>query len=95
MHAYHHPGQIHTRHKWIDFFTELYESDPDVSVGLEFVEGLWAEKLAFIAVLITIAIVIVSIVWCVLGGELQTVFTVMSFVLTGAAGECHLLIMTW
>ena len=58
-------------------------------MGLEFQEGLWAEKLAIIAILITIAIIVVSIVWVVRGGDLQTVFTVMSFVLTGAAGESY------
>lgn len=56
-------------------------------MGLEFQEGLWAEKLAIIAIIITVAIVVVSIVWVVKGGGLQTVFTVMSFVLTGAAGK--------
>ena len=56
-------------------------------MGLEFQEGLWAEKLAIIAIMLTIAIVVVSIVWVIQGGVLQTVFTVMGFVLTGAAGE--------
>ena len=71
----------------MDFFTALRDRDPEKTVGLEFLEGLWAEKLALVAVLITIAIVIVSIVWCIRGGDLQTVFTVMGFVLTGAAGK--------
>ena len=88
MHAYHHPSQIRTNHQWVDYFTQLSEDHPDVSTGLEFIEGLWAEKLALTAVIVTIAIVVVSIVWCVKGGDLQTVFTVMSFVLTGAAGGC-------
>ena len=87
MHAYHHPEQIRTEHEWIDFFVRFANQNPDVPIGLEFIEGLWAGKLAFIAVLITIAIIVVSIVWCVKGGELQTVFTVMGFVLSGAAGE--------
>ena len=72
---------------WVDFFAHFADENPGISVGLEFVEGLWAEKLAFVAVAITVAIIVVSIVWCVKGGELQTVFTVMSFVLAGAAGE--------
>ncbi|KAG8534006.1 uncharacterized protein KY384_000848 [Bacidia gigantensis] len=87
MHAYHHPEQLRTEHSWVDFFAYMAEDNEGVSVGLEFVEGLWAEKLAVVAVAVSVAIVVVSIVWCVRGGELQTVFTVMGFVLSGAAGE--------
>lgn len=87
MHAVHHPDRIRTSHEWVDWFTEFKASDRGKPVGLEFQEGLWAEKLAIIAILITIAIIVVSIVWAVRGGQLQTVFTVMGFVLSGAAGE--------
>ena len=87
MHAYHHADTIRPDHEWVDFFVRFADKNPNVPVGLEFVEGLWAEKLAAVAVLITIAIIVVSIVWCVKGGQLQTVFTVMGFVLTGAAGK--------
>ena len=87
MRAYHHPDTIRPDHEWVHFFVQFADKNPGVPVGLEFVEGLWAEKLAAIAVLITIAIIVVSIVWCVKGGDLQTVFTVMGFVLSGAAGE--------
>ena len=88
MHAFHHPDRIRPVHDWVDWFTDFKSSDRGKPVGLEFQEGLWAEKLAIIAILITIAIVIVSIVWVVRGGQLQTVFTVMGFVLSGAAGAC-------
>ena len=87
MHAVHHPDHIRPDHDWVDWFTRFKADDRGKTVGLEFQEGLWAEKLALIAILITIAIIVVSIVWVVEGGELQTVFTVMGFVLTGAAGE--------
>ena len=89
MHAYHHPDRIHPAHDWVDFFTDLKEDGRGKrkAVGLEFVEGLWAEKLAGLAILITIAIIVASAVWCAYGGQLQTVFTVMSFVLGGATGE--------
>lgn len=88
MHAVHHPDRIRPAHEWVDWFTGFKAGDRGKPVGLEFQEGLWAEKLAIIAILITIAIIIVSIVWVVKGGQLQTVFTVMGFVLSGAAGEC-------
>lgn len=87
MHALVHPHHIYTKHEWVDWFTEFKTSEQEKEVGLEFQEGLWAEKLAIIAILLTIAIIIVSVVWVVKGGQLQTVFTVMGFVLTGAAGE--------
>lgn len=54
---------------------------------MEFVEGIYAEKLLGIAIVATVAIIVVCIVWCMLGGQLQTVFTVMSFVLSLIAGE--------
>lgn len=87
MHAVHHPDRLRPAHDWVDWFTEFKASDRGKPVGLEFQEGLWAEKFAIIAILITIAIIVVSIVWVVRGGQLQTVFTVMGFVLSGAAGE--------
>lgn len=90
MHSYHHASQVRTQHEWVDWFVR-FKSSPDRSYGLEFVEGLWAEKLAFFAIAWTIAIIIVSIVWCALGGELQTVFTVMSFVLGGVTALIALL----
>jgi len=86
--AYHHPEQLRPEHDWVDFFSEFDRSDQRQN-GLEFVEGLWADKLAAVAVIATIAIIVVSIVWCVLGGDLQTVFTVMSFVLTLIAGKFY------
>ena len=88
MHAYHHPDHIRTVHEWVDFFSDFRMQAPaEKTIGLEFMEGLYAEKLALVAILMSIAIVVVSIVWCVKGGDLQTVFTVMGFVLTFAAGE--------
>lgn len=88
-HAYHHPERIRPDHRWVDWFVELDASETRQN-GLEFVEGLWTEKLAGIAVLFSVAIVVVSIVWCILGGNLQTVFTVMGFVLTLVAAQIAL-----
>ena len=88
MHAYHHPDEVRPEHTWVDFFEEFDASDSRIS-GLEFVEGLWAEKLVALAVIATVAIITVSIVWCALGGSLQTVFTVMSFVLSLVAGKAR------
>ena len=86
MHAYHHPDRLRTEHVWVDWFVE-FDRDDSRQNGLEFVEGVWADKLALIAIIATVAMIVVSIVWCVRGGSLQTVFTTMGFVLTGIAGE--------
>lgn len=86
LHAYHHPDQVRPDHHWVDWFVAFNEGDQRTS-GLEFVEGIWAEKLAFVAVLASLAIIAACIVWCALGGNLQTVFTVMSFVLGLVTGE--------
>jgi hypothetical protein len=86
MHAYHHPDEVRPDHIWVDFFVDFDAHDKRTN-GLEFVEGLWAEKLAALAVIATVAIIAISVGWWALGGDLQTVFTVMSFVLSLVAGE--------
>ena len=85
-HAYHHPEEIRPDHYWVDWFTEFDAGDKRQN-GLEFVEGLWADKLAVVAIIASIAIIGVSIGWSLAGGVLQTVFTVMGFVLSFVAGE--------
>ena len=91
MHAYHHPQRLHPNHYWIDWFEKFErENARDDSWGLEFIEGLWADKLVAVATLFTAAIIIVSAVWCAYGGDLQTVFTVMSFVLGGITAQLAL-----
>ena len=81
MHAYHHPEEIRTKTLWVHWF-EDFDNNDERTNGLEFVEGLWADKLAVFAIIATVAMIAVSIIWAALGGVLQTVFTVMSFVLT-------------
>ena len=90
-HAYHHPERLRPEREWVDWFVGFDRKSADEK-GLEFKEGLWAEKLAILAIIATIAIIVVSIVWCVLGGNLQTVFTVMSFVLTLIAGRSFVVV---
>ena len=92
MHAYHHPDRLHKgRRFWVDWF-ERFEAENarDDMWGLEFIEGLWADKLAALAIALTVAIIVISVVWVVKGGELQTVFTVMSFVLGGVTAQLAL-----
>ena len=85
-HAFHHPDTIRPDHHWVDWFV-AFNDEAERTNGLEFVEGLYAEKLLGIAIIATIGIVVTCIVWCLLGGQLQTVFTVMGFVLSLIAGE--------
>jgi len=90
MHAYHNPSTIRPAHEWVDFFVS-FDSGDQRQNGLEFIEGLWADKLAATGVAGTISLIVTSIVWCVLGGDLQTVFTVMGFVLTLIAAQIALI----
>jgi len=85
-----HPDRVRTIHEWIDWFVE-FEQNPDRTYGLEFVEGIWAEKLGILAIAVNIATIAVSIVWVIKGGNLQTVFTVMSFIITAVAADIALL----
>ena len=79
---------IRPDHHWVDWFVAFNDGDERTN-GLEFIESIYAEKLLGVAVVATIAIVVVCIVWSLKGGQLQTVFTVMGFVLTLVAGEPH------
>lgn len=87
MHCFRHPDRIRTERVWVKWFIEFDATAESKTYGLEFVEGIWAEKLAIFAILVNIAIITVSVVWALKGGELQTVFSVMGFVLTAAAGK--------
>lgn len=84
-HAFHHPESITTEHYWVDYFAS-FDAVDERQNGLEFIEGLWAQKLGLVAILASIGIIVASVVWCALGGQLQTVFTVMGFVLSFVAG---------
>ena len=91
MHAYRHPQRLRNDRHWIEWFEDFErENGRDAECGLQFIETLWADKLAAVAILLTAAIIVVSAVWCARGGELQTVFTVMSFVLGGITAELAL-----
>lgn len=81
MHAYHHPGRIRPDRVWVDWLVHLRNSgDPGKSYGLEFVEGLWVEKLFWAAVIGTVALLIPSFLWPLLGGQIGNVFTLLDFV---------------
>ena len=87
MHCYHRPKQIRTRHEWVEWFAEFDNTNQAKTYGLEFIEGVWAEKLGLIAIAINIAIIVASVIWAMKGGDLQTIFTIMGFIITAAAGD--------
>lgn len=89
-HAFHHPETIKTQHYWVDYLTEFDAGDVRQN-GLEFREGLWPQKLGALALLASTGIIVACIIWCALGGNLQTVFTVMGFVLSFVAAEIALI----
>ncbi|KAL9056767.1 MAG: hypothetical protein Q9162_002738 [Coniocarpon cinnabarinum] len=88
MHAYHNPGRIKPDQVWIEWMAHLKNSgDPGKSYGLEFVEGLWIAKLVWAAILGSISLIIPSILWPALGGQLGDVFTTLDFVESWFAGQ--------
>lgn len=91
MHAYHHPGRIRRDKLWIGWLVHLKNSgDPGKSYGLEFVEGLWVEKLVHAGSFGSALMLIPTILWPLRGGELGIVFTVLSFVQSWISGESRL-----
>ena len=61
-HAFHHPDSLRPEHNWVDWFVAFNDGDERTN-GLEFVEGIYGQKLVTIAVLASVAIIVVSIVW--------------------------------
>ena len=92
MHAYHHPGRIRPDQVWVDWLVHLKNSgDPTKSYGLEFVEGLWVEKLVLAAIVGSVALLIPSILWPLKGGDIGNVFTLLDFVESWFARESLLI----
>lgn len=86
LYAYHHPHRIQTEKEWVRWFAKM-GSETDRTCGLEFKEGLWAEKFGLLVVGAMVADATTCIIWCTKGGDLDTVFTVMGFVLAAEAGK--------
>ena len=52
MHALVHPHHVEPAREWIDWFTNFRPQKHGAEIGLEVQEGVWAEKLAIIAILL-------------------------------------------
>jgi hypothetical protein len=84
MYAYLHPNRLSSEHKWIDWVFRLRKSDR--RHALEFVEGWDTTRIAITGSIPWTFSCIVGVVWAVRTGDVQTAFSVASFILTSATG---------
>jgi hypothetical protein len=85
FYAYQHSSEIETEHDWIDWVFRLRK--PDHRYALEFVEGWNTTRIAIAGSLPILFSTLVGVIWTILGGDVQTTFTVAGFILT--CGTCE------
>lgn len=81
MFCYQNYSKIDTEYEWVRWVEKL-KSDPDERFGLEFVESWDGQRIILLGTVVLLVIVGLSAIWVIKGGDLQTVFTVMGFILS-------------
>ena len=87
MFAYANPLKVTSKHDWVEWAFKLKQKDK--RYALEFVEGWEATRIAVLGSVLWMASFLLGIIWSVRGGDIQTVFTVASFVLAAASSRTH------
>lgn len=81
--AYRHPEKLHSTDKWILWVYNLRQ--PDRRYALEFMESWSALKISIAVSILLVSSTALGVAWAVVKDDVQTAFTVASFVL--AAGS--------
>ncbi|KAI9794278.1 MAG: hypothetical protein M1833_000421 [Piccolia ochrophora] len=90
MSAFENPSGIRPGTEWVAWVFAM-KADPYNKEGLEFVEGWNGRKIAIIGASVLIGTTLMAGLWAGLGGDLQTVFTVASFLLALSTASIGLL----
>lgn len=88
MFAYLNPGQIESEDDWIQWVFRLRRSDRRHAV--EFVEGWDTTRIAIAGTIPWLSSCIVGIAWTAAGGDVQSAFTVASFILTSSSSKSEM-----
>lgn len=85
LYAYNHPSEFGSETDWIEWVFRLRQ--PNRRHALNFVEGWKGTRIAIAGTMPCILSTMVGIICSARGGDIQTAFTVASFILTIATGE--------
>jgi hypothetical protein len=85
MFAYRHPDQLASNDDWIRWVFRLRRRDK--RHALEFVEGWNTMRIAVAGTVPWLSSCIVGIAWTAAGGDVQSAFTVASFILTSSSSK--------
>lgn len=84
LYAYLHPQTLPEKDEWIQWVYRLRQKDKRHAV--EFVEGWNTAQIAVAGTIPWLSSCIVGIAWVAAGGDVQSAFTVASFILTSSSG---------
>jgi hypothetical protein len=87
MFAYGNPEKITSDRDWVNWAFKLKQKDK--RFALDFVEGWQGSRFIILGLVPWTSSFLMAIAWSSRGGDLQTVFTVASFMLTAASSKCH------
>jgi hypothetical protein len=88
LYAYLHPQTLPENDEWVQWVFRLRRKDKRHAV--EFVEGWNTTRIAVAGTIPWLSSCIVGIAWTAAGGDVQSTFTVASFILTSSSGSSFL-----
>lgn len=88
MYAYRNPSKLKSKDEWVKWVFRLRRKDKRHAI--EFVEGWNTTRIAIAGTIPWLSSCLVGIIWAVIGGDIQTAFTVASFILTSSSSKSSL-----
>ncbi|KAL6407419.1 hypothetical protein AUP68_10251 [Ilyonectria robusta] len=83
MYAYRNPSKLESKDEWVKWVFRLRRKDKRHAI--EFVEGWNTTRIAIAGTVPWLSSCLVGVIWAVIGGDIQTAFTVASFILTSSS----------
>lgn len=83
MYAYQNPEKLGIKDAWVQWVFHLRQRNKRQVI--ELVEGWDATRIAIAGVIPWLSSCMIGIIWTAVGGDLQTTFTVASFILTSSS----------
>lgn len=88
MYAYRNPSKLKSKDEWVKWVFRLRRKDKRHAI--EFVEGWNTTRIAVAGTVPWLSSCLVGVIWAVIGGDIQTAFTVASFILTSSSSKSSL-----
>ncbi|KAH7141045.1 hypothetical protein EDB81DRAFT_69686 [Dactylonectria macrodidyma] len=83
MYAYRNPSKLESKDDWVKWVFRLRRKDKRHAI--EFVEGWNTTRIAIAGTIPWLSSCLVGVLWAAVGGDIQTAFTVASFILTSSS----------